>query len=330
MSSAALVQNSFDQFTSAQDLEVYLDGKEYKHGSYCHYTSLPVLENILKNKELWLGCVSDFNDCKDSDQFITDKRLYYSSCFSTGDNENLALWYLYSGLDGKGVRVRFTKAGIRKLIEYSTYSLCERASSKSIKCMDLVEGKTMKTKFKDILYYRLKNSTVDLKYNTKVNHKMPRFEFENYLENHIGFCKGLIWYYEKETRLLVELCGEAADYVKKNPDKKFIVTLGFDDNLYKRLRVDFAPEVLDIMEEIKDSPAVMEYVLKTSKAQLSCHSGTLSMDLCKKCSKKTEIPRKTLGDTTLVMESLQEIEKTLLVMKKRLRESMSENIGEKV
>lgn len=41
------------------------------------------------------------------------------------------------------------------------------------------------------------------------NRAMPKEEWEQYKEKHIGFCKDMIWYYEKEAHLVVELIDEA-------------------------------------------------------------------------------------------------------------------------
>ena len=68
----------------------------------------------------------------------------------------------------------------------------------------------MKVAFQNVMYYgENQHNGIDLKYNTMTNHAIPKAEWEQYKEKHIGFCKDLIWYYEKETRLVVELIGEA-------------------------------------------------------------------------------------------------------------------------
>lgn len=77
-----------------------------------------------------ISCVAGFNDTCDSEQFGEAQKYYYSLCFSTGIHENLALWYLYAGIGGQGVRISLTKTQIKKLIEESTYELREKTSEK--------------------------------------------------------------------------------------------------------------------------------------------------------------------------------------------------------
>lgn len=281
----------FGRISTNAELETYLAGREYGHGDYCHYTRLSIINSILEKKRFWMGCVSGFNDNLDSDQFGEEKKLYYSLCFSTGTNENLALWYLYSGMNGHGGRLRFTKSTIRDLINTASFSLweCTREGQqlKPVKEICTLErGTDIQLSFKDIIYSKTTGSenSVDLKYNTMTNHIMTRDEFDQYKANNIGFNKGLIWYYEKETRLLAKIIGKTADIVQ-NSSGEYVVMLTFDEKMYKKIKLDFAPEVNDISEVIGDYKEIQNYIYATSHAKLSAYKGTLKMDLCKKCDK---------------------------------------------
>lgn len=116
--------HDFDNLETADQLTDYLDGREFTHGSYCHYTRLGIIDSILSNNTFQMSCVAGFNDKIDAEQF-KDPRRFYSLCFSTGVNENLSLWYLYSGMQGHGGRIRFTANSVKKLIQSSTYELWE-------------------------------------------------------------------------------------------------------------------------------------------------------------------------------------------------------------
>jgi hypothetical protein len=298
----------FKSLKSKAELDEYFK-REYEHGEYCHYTHLETLNSILENKEIWLGNVGKFNDRLDARQFLpsdyadnTDEKIlekytrpFYSLCFSTGINENLSLWYLYAGMNGKGSYLQWTKALIKHLVEESTYILTEtdendgkRRKKDGGKSITLVNGLTMKRSFKDVLYYKSSNNsrTVNLKYNTMTNNNIPVEDFAQYRAENVGFCKGLIWYYEKETRLLVELTGDALDYVQKNPSKTFVVVIKIADNIYKKLKIKVGPEITSLDNVVKEYPAIKQFVLDTSNADLSTYSGTVKMNLCEKCSKK--------------------------------------------
>lgn len=69
----------FGKIENCQRLQKYLDGREYGHNDYCHYSTLKVLNNILASREIWLSPVSGFNDAEDSRVFKErEKEHYYS------------------------------------------------------------------------------------------------------------------------------------------------------------------------------------------------------------------------------------------------------------
>lgn len=285
--------NKFGAVKNCKCLEIYLGGREYEHGQYCHYTSVKVADSILKNREFWISCVAGFNDTCDSEQFSEAQKYYYSLCFSTGIHENLALWYLYAGIGGKGARISLTKTQIKKLIEESTYELREKTSEKASDeeplklVMELERNKTMKVTFQDVMYYgENQHNGIDLKYNTMTNHAMPKEEWEQYKEKHIGFCKDLIWYYEKETRLVVELTGEARREI--DPNKDYVIVLRFSKEVKRKLQLMFAPETgkADKDKLIDENAGIKQFVLDTSSVKLSDHAGKVKMDLCRNCAKK--------------------------------------------
>ena len=78
--------HDFDNLETADQLTDYLDGREFTHGSYCHYTRLGIIDSILSNNTFQMSCVAGFNDKIDAEQF-KDPRRFYSLCFSTGVNE---------------------------------------------------------------------------------------------------------------------------------------------------------------------------------------------------------------------------------------------------
>lgn len=289
MARSPIPWNKFGAVKNCKCLEIYLGGREYEHGQYCHYTSVKVADSILKNREFWISCVEGFNDTCDSERFGETQKYCYSLCFSTGIHENLALWYLYAGIGGKGARISLTKAQVKKLVEESTYELWEKKSEKSLdhKVMELERDRTMKVTFQDVMYYgKNQHNGIDLKYNTMTNHAIPKAEWEQYKEKHIGFCKDLIWYYEKETRLVVELIGEARREI--DPNKDYVIVLKFSEEVYRKLQLMFAPETgkADKDKLIDENAGIKQFVLDTSSVKLSDHAGKVKMDLCRNCTKK--------------------------------------------
>ena len=287
---------SFSKAKDCDDLNNYFEERVYKHGKYCHYTKLSNIENIL-NKKIYISCVNGFNDDCDKKQFGNGEtqKYFYALCFSTGESENLALWYLYSGVDGKGGRIQLTSNKIKKLIENSTYELYEqdRETKNLIKpIIKLVQNENMKLQFKDVLYYQEEENKVRLKHNTMVINEFSLTEFQKFKSKNKGFLKNIIWYYEKEIRLLIELVGEAKECIK--PDKNYVVVMSLPEKTdFIGFNIVLAPE---ISEEIywdivcdKKYENIRNLIKETSRLKLSDHSGQIHMDICGKCSIKNEL-----------------------------------------
>ncbi len=272
--------NAFDDLTTAEQLAAYLDGQVYRHGSYCHYTRLEFIESILAHNTFQLSCVAGFNDKIDAQQF-GEARRFYSLCFSTGVNENLSLWYLYSGMQGQGGRIRFTAHSVKKLLETSTFELFEypmddRNAAKP-RCA-LNPGDYTAT-FHDVLYAQEKPNKVSLKYNTMTNYLVSPQELAQFKAQRPGFTKSIVWYYEKETRFLLELSDSIVAQMR--PDMNYYVAMHFPDSVKSMLFVGFAPEITSMETEIASYPSIA--ALAARKRELSEYSGTVKMRLCEQC-----------------------------------------------
>lgn len=292
MEKSKFLWNDFGKLKNADDLKEYMYGREYGHTNYYHYTSLKNINSILKDKRMWISCVNGFNDEIDKRQFGNEDRQkeFYSICFSTGVNENLPLWYLYSGIHGKGGRISFTKNTINNLINniavYKLYEFKDNELSETSD-MTLEDGVTMKLSFKDVLYYHEDVSELKLKYNTMTNYSIAVDELEK-IKEIMKYCmKGLIWYYEKETRLIIQLIGDAKKLINDNPEKHYKVVLDFNDNIKKRMKINLAPEVTDINEILKYE-AIKDKLIESSNVQFSTYKGEIKMKICDNCSYKNK------------------------------------------
>ena len=281
--------SEFSNLKGCSDIESYLSGREYQHSDYCHYTRLDVINSILENCTFRLSNVSGFNDTVDSGQFDNPK-LYYSLCFSTGVNENLPLWYMYSGMKGDGGRIRFTKSQIKRLVNRGQYALYECRKDAdgckipSRKVMDLENNTNMILDFKDVLYVKREGEDrqVSLKYNTMTNYNLPQDEFEKYTASNKGFIKGLIWYYEKETRLLVKLIGSAERAIEEEKDYVVLLTEG---KAFEPAWIDLAPQAPTVPEVINSYTYISEHFSRAERVKPSKYHGTIQMQFCKKCKR---------------------------------------------
>lgn len=277
--------SEFGKIENVATLLQYLDGRQYSHTYYYHYTTLEAINGILDKRTFRISNVSRFNDRAELKTF-SNPQYAFSLCFSTGLNENLPLWYLYAGLTGGGGRIGFTANAINHLIESSSFELfeCDENNNPIDLLVELKNGISMNLKFQDVLYYGSKSQQkLDLKNNTMTNYLIPLSEKDDLERNYQGFLKSLIWYYEKETRLLIEIIGEATRMIV--PERKYCVVMHFDEKTYKSVRLTFAPEVVDISTILKKHPSIRKYIFDTSKAAASMYQGEIEMNLCSRCSK---------------------------------------------
>ena len=286
----------FGKLRTSDDMEDYLLNREYEHTRYFHYTTLETVKNILKGNQFWISNVNGFNDEEDKKQF-TDGNTCFSICFSTGVHENLPLWYLYAGADGKGARISFTPTAIKNAIQKGKYELFEKIQEPSNvpglgnRVASLIDGENMEVSFYDVIYYKENpnEGKCDLKYNTMTNHEISIGEMNKFLKKRNGFCKDLVWYYEKETRLLIRLTGELKSKIKDG--QKYVVVWNFNESLLGCAEILLAPDVNE--DELSDfvslASSIKGFSRKDSSISRSKYAGKVRLSPCEKCGKINQI-----------------------------------------
>ena len=167
----------------------------------------------------------------------------------------------------------------------------------------LERGRTMEMQFRDVVYAKEQEQKWSLKYNTMTNYEVSKSEFEAYDREYPGFRKGLIWYYEKETRLLVRLTGEMEELLNSwkasgsEEEKKEVpyrVELTFPEKLMKKMEVQLAPNVSkersEIRKILKDCRGIGRLEELRSPVQPSEYAGTVLFRFknswCRNCEKR--------------------------------------------
>ena len=278
--------SSFPHIETAEELEEYLKIRPRGHSGYYHYTSLAAINGIL-NDGFCISSVDRFNDVTEKDIFKGQEKKYYSLCFSTGVQENLALWYLYSGPGGKGGRLQFTYNSVQKLL-HSTFKLVEYDYDRHTVIQEIatLTEENASVCLGDVMYAdpaKRKPQFMDMKYNTMTNRETFSVDqWESFKAKHRGFQKAQIWYYEKETRILVELSD--ALYNTLDSTKSYGVILKIPPEVLRYTKVRFAPNIHSLdAKEIDDCPNIKELRKYKSRLQLSDHQGRVEIDLCKNC-----------------------------------------------
>lgn len=196
---------------------------------FCHYTSVEAALSILESGFFYLSPFENMNDVDELKLHEDESKKIFSLCFCNSLADNIPLWYLYGGIDGKGVRIEFTAAKMRDLIricEKSVYDLTnEVANELSSSEYELHYGWIYYEKGKNNVSYRGHPIS---KTDMKVYHGVRNSDNSIYY-----FIKGFPWRYEKEFRILVK--------IKKEGVKK--VGIKFDFEKFKSgIRLLAAPE----------------------------------------------------------------------------------------
>ena len=286
---------NFKDCETADDFLAFFDNDEqaFRHTNFYHYTSLENANRILNGKQIRLTPFSkSANDLVEKDTYEKLGDNIFSLCFSTGTSECLPLWYLYSGIDGRGARIGLKKKTFRQLIENSTFLLQEIELDPPYNARGepvVLKRKDYMLKCRDILYAGRDSQKADLyriKYNGQVINNLSESIADNLKCQYQRFIKGLIWFYEKETRIQVEVSNKEL----LEPAKNYVVILKLDD-IYDDISVRLAPEYKEIEAEIFDKyEGIKDWAY--TKLQKSEFAGQLKMGLAKRlcagCTKRKE------------------------------------------
>lgn len=278
----------FKDIKSAAEINQLLTEKAWSHTEYYHYSDIKSIKGILSDKKIWISSMCFSNDVTEHDRFGDETYRYFQLCFSTGTTENLPLWFLYSGRNGRGMRISFPKKVISKLCSAASAEL-ELFNRKTEDRIKLVPEKNCKIYFQDVLYRKAEGDKYRLKYNTKVNNNFPTEEMYTVDKKNKGFIKDIIWFYEKETRLLVEVDDGVIDKDLFQNERKspYIVELTIPDECYKDIGITFSPvygekDTGEIDEILSDSA----FVNFNRAKLLSEFAGMVQIDLCKQCCER--------------------------------------------
>ena len=200
-----------------------MSANKFATTTFWHYTKLDTVDKILEGGELHLSCMSETNDTGEK-ALHEDADMLNIICFCNSDSEKIPMWYLYSGIDGKGASIGFTPSTLMELI-------------RSIKTAETDSGKKWK-KDDDFdlrcgwVYYRKKEPPSQVKYKGKWYSVSDSDEFarNNY------FIKDYPWEYEKEFRII------AINRREKSVSK---VKIKIPDSVMKKLKIRLAPETND-------------------------------------------------------------------------------------
>ena len=257
-----------------------------RHTNYYHYTKEEKFLCIIKSKKLWLTSYAKReydNDITESEWYKNYGQNLFSICFTSGTSESLPFWYLYSGVQGKGVRLQFSRRSLKELYNNGKYIIVYKTKESELLRKDqytVVGG--------DILYIDADEENKEkcrAKYqNTNcfgINKTVVDALKEK--DNYGAFIKDLIWSYEKETRIQVAIIDESIE-----PESVDHIELDISE-VIKSMELRLGPEYdRESKEKLLERKEVNEWL--SSKVEDSLYLGKIRMNLCNNC---TYIQQKT-------------------------------------
>ena len=189
--------------TDADNLRKYLEQKGKNHRNYKSYSSQKFIEEVINEQRIYLNDGSNGNDIKDRKGFNSENSEVrnFGKCFSYSDNESIAMWMLYGGIDNRGAMINFTQKDMKKIIEIKEIILGKFENGRFVEYKRLDKSK-FTIQLIDVLYIREKNGKYCARRNTEVYK-----EVEADLIKKLGsMCvKDIAWCYENECRLVISV-----------------------------------------------------------------------------------------------------------------------------
>lgn len=214
----------FNQIDNSDMLIAFLERQATQHSFVFHYTKVDALKAILKNKTWRLGQARKMNDLH---EYLVKGRgaealdNIYTTCFSFGDEDNIAMWSLYGKPRENAVRLRLPYEAIRDWLKDLTSSNISNNLSQEI-------IQSMKISFHDICYYLgymgerkvlsdcpLQQDICDSRCKVcpekallwwsqrNLHPEIVENEIHGLKPELIGYVKNSAWAYENETRLSI-------------------------------------------------------------------------------------------------------------------------------
>lgn len=90
--------------------------KDFTTSNFWHYTKMGAANSIASSLEFHCGAMSNCNDKIESRRHESEKDFLHVISFCHSDSEQIPMWYLYSGIDGKGAAIKITPATMIEFI----------------------------------------------------------------------------------------------------------------------------------------------------------------------------------------------------------------------
>lgn len=201
--------------------------KDFSHYSFWQYTRLESADLILASKSFRISNLNGMNDLDEAKQHETDRHRVFALCFCNSDTEKIPMWYLYSGIAGKGAAIGFTPAKMLKWIQSITEVRGVKAGQKKNEGDILTVGKDVQFEY-GWVYYQKPQEPKNIYY----RNEWYRIDDVATFQNGNYFIKYYPWEYEREYRLVF--------HTKQSYDAIFV---DIPEKINDSVKVKLAPEL---------------------------------------------------------------------------------------
>lgn len=263
---------SFRNIKNSSELKDFLVKRASKHKFLFHYTTAEKLQCIFRNKT-WRFCsaetMNDLQEYKVKGNFFLWEKLY-STCFSFGDEDNIAMWSMYGIPWEDAVRIRLSTDVIKKWMQRFDRRLYEISDSQDSVVLH------------DICYYQgyfggrqvysdcpLNKPACqptgqkclcpkkELHWWNQSNRQTEIVENENnncYLKEELtGYVKNSAWEHERETRLSITLSQNVGKYIDISLSEDMLQEMQIAIGPRSTLKINSLKQTLSNLSEIPTS-----------------------------------------------------------------------------
>lgn len=186
---------SFQNILNTDDLLAFLQSR--RHNVYHHFTTVSTLIKIIKSNKWRFSVGSKMNDQHEYNVKSADglRDKIYSTCFSFGDEDNMAMWAMYAIPWEDAVRISIPKKVMLKWVE--KLNNIKRPALEKVSLHDIlyIDGMIGHSRLSKFFWARGKKDALTEPDGSDIS-LSPRFT---------GYLKNSAWKHEQESRLAITL-----------------------------------------------------------------------------------------------------------------------------
>lgn len=244
MGSSNNAEISSEGLLQLNKLQLNIHARDFSTTNFWYYTSVSTLNLILESGKIWVSSIDKMNDVNEAKLHLQDKSDIFALCFCNTNSEKIPMWYLYSGICGKGMRMGMTPSLMLSFLRSikKVYPIDENGKVSDV---PRLIGEDFSFEYGWIFYKKC---------NGCVNFRRKWYDIADYddFENQNYFIKDYPWEYEKEFRIVF----------KNKTDEHFTrIAIEIPENILEKLKLSYAPEV-DPSEDIISQKGFKKYLGK--------------------------------------------------------------------